>query len=219
MAAAAIRAGRSPSAVDLLVVTKYAPIEAVREVLASGLVRQAAENRVQDAARRKSELGPLADTASWRMIGHLQTNKAKQALECFDAIDSIDSVRLAETLDRKLADAGKTLPALVQVKLTDKDSQSGVAPGELEPLLKQLERFPRLKIEGLMGIAPDLEPAEAVRPHFKRLKKLFDERFAGRPGARLSMGMSRDFEVAIEEGSTMVRVGSAIFQSVSQKQQ
>jgi PLP dependent protein len=211
MHAAAKRAGRRPDDVELLAVIKYAPAESVRELLATGRVSQVAENRVQDAQRRKSALGAAAGKARWRMIGHLQSNKAKQAVELFDSVDSLDSLPLAQSLERKLEASGRSLPALVQVKLTEKETQSGVLPAELPALLAQLAKLPHLKIEGLMGIAPDVDPVEEVRPHFKSLKRLFDQHFAGRPGARLSMGMSRDFEVAIEEGSTMVRIGTALF--------
>lgn len=210
--AAAKRAGRRPDDVELLAVIKYAPVESVRELLAAGRVSQVAENRVQDAQRRKSALGAAADRARWRMIGHLQSNKAKQAVELFDAVDSLDSLPLALALERKLEASDRTLPALVQVKLTGRETQTGVLPDELPALLRELEKLPHLKIEGLMGIAPLVEHAEEARPHFRKLKRLFDQHFAGRPGARLSMGMSRDFEVAIEEGSTMVRIGSALFE-------
>ena len=219
MQAAAQRAGRRPDEVELLAVIKYAPIESVQELLAAGQVAQVAENRVQDAQRRKAALGDRATTVKWRMIGHLQTNKAKQAVELFDAVDSIDSLHVASALDRRLAVAGKTLPVLVQVKLTSQETQSGVAPEQLSQLLSQLESLSRLRVEGLMGIAANLQPVEEVRPHFRTLKKLFDRHFSGKPGARLSMGMSHDFEIAIEEGSTMVRIGSALFSSQRQKQQ
>lgn len=217
MYTAATRAGRNPDAVTLLAVTKYAPLEAVRELLASGEIKETAESRVQDAQRRKLALGALAGEVRWRMIGHLQTNKAKPAIETFDAIDSVDSLHCAQAIDKRLAEAGKTMPILIQVKLSERATQSGIAPDRLDETLAGLKAFPQLKLRGLMGIAPDIEPVEAVRPHFQALKALFDIHFAGRPGAQLSMGMSRDFEIAIEEGSTMVRIGSALFEMNQQQ--
>lgn len=208
--AAASRAGRDPAAVGLVVVTKYAPLEAVKEVLASGLVREVGENRVQDAQRKKEALGPLADSVRWRLIGHLQTNKARQALRNFSAIDSVDSLKLAAELDRVWT-GEEPFPVLVQVKLSDKETQSGAAPEELEGLLSGMQKLPRLRVRGLMSLAPMLEPVEAVRPHFRRMRELFERFFAGKKDAQLSMGMSRDFEIAVEEGATLVRVGSAIF--------
>lgn len=209
---AAQRAGRDPDEVTLVVVTKYAPLEAVRDVLKSGLVSEIGESRVQDAQAKKAALGELSGRVRWRLIGHLQTNKARKAVETFDAVDCVDSERLAEALDRAAEGRKDPLPVLVQVKLTEKQTQAGVPPENLDSLLAALARFKRLAPRGLMGIAPMVEPVEAVRPHFKRLKALFDAHFAGRPGAQLSMGMSRDFEVAVEEGATHVRVGSQIFQ-------
>lgn len=212
MRAAALRANRAPDAVTLVAVTKYASLEAVREVLASGLVAEAGENRVQDAEKKKLLLGELAGKVRWRLIGHLQTNKARKAASVFDAVDSIDSEKVAAALDAALSDAGRTLPVMVQVKLTARETQSGIAPSGLGALLEALEKYPRLKVEGLMGIAPDVEPLEAVRPAFRTLRELRDRHL---PGGRLSMGMSRDFEIAIEEGADLVRIGSQIFSQQS----
>jgi len=215
MYAAAERAGRNPDEISLCAVTKYAPLEAVKELLASGEIKEAAESRVQDAQKRFQELGPLAGKVRWRLIGHLQTNKAKQAVELFDAIDAVDSVHLAEALEKRCAAAGKTMPVLLQVKLTEKQTQSGCKPDDIPKLLREVERFPHLKVEGLMGIAPEAE--EEIRPAFKNAKRLFDGLFAGRKDARLSLGMSHDFETAIEEGSTMVRIGSLLFSTGPQQ--
>ena len=206
--AAAKRAGRNPDEITLCAVTKYAPLEAVTQLLASGDIQEAAESRVQDAQKRIGELGAAAGKVRWRMIGHLQTNKAKQAVESFDAVDSLDSVRLAEALEARCAAAGKTMEVLVQVKLTSKPSQTGVRPDEIHDLVKEISRFPHLRINGLMAIGPE---DEDPRPSFKVAKRLFDQVFAGRKGARLSLGMSHDFETAIEEGSTMVRIGRSLF--------
>ena len=206
--AAATRANRNGDAIRLVAVTKYAPVELVREALLSGLVAEAGENRVQDAEKRKLELGELAGRVRWRLIGHLQTNKAKKAVSTFDAVDSVDSERLALALDAAKAGTEGRLPVLIQVKLTKKETQSGVSPDALPALIEAVRRMPRLELQGLMGIAPDVSPVEATRPSFKLLRELRDRHL---PGRILSMGMSRDFEIAVEEGADMVRVGSQIF--------
>jgi hypothetical protein len=212
MRAAAQRANRDPGAVRLVAVTKYAPLEAVSELLKSGLVAEVGENRVQDAERKKLLLGELAGKVRWRLIGHLQTNKTKKAAAVFDAVDSIDSEKIAAALDAALAGSERPLPVMVQVKLTERETQSGVAPNHLGAMLEALKKYERLKVEGLMGIAPDLEPLEAVRPSFRLLRELRDRHL---PGGLLSMGMSRDFEIAIEEGADLVRIGSQIFSQQS----
>ncbi len=206
MASAASRTNRDARAIDLVAVTKYASLEAVKEALSSGRLTEVGENRVQDAEKKKLELGALAGTVRWRLIGHLQTNKAKKAAAVFDAVDSVDSERVAKALND--ARTGSKLPVMIQVKLTDKDTQSGVAPEELPGLIEAVRKLPNLELTGLMGIAPDLEPVEAVRPSFRLLRELRDRHL---PGGRLNMGMSRDFEIAIEEGSDLIRVGTQIF--------
>ena len=210
--AAAARVGRDPDAVRLVAVTKYASLDEVKTLLETGLIAEVGENRVQDAERKKLALGELAGKVRWRLIGHLQTNKAKKAVTVFDAVDSLDSEKVAAALDAALANSGTTLPAMVQVKLTGKETQSGIAPGELGALLSALKKHERLKIEGLMGIAPDVDSAEAARPSFRALRELRDRHL---PGGLLSMGMSRDFEVAVEEGADLVRIGSQIFSQPS----
>jgi hypothetical protein len=212
MRAAALRAKRDPDAITLVAVTKYASLEQVRTVLESGLIAEAGESRVQDAEKKKLLLGELAGKVRWRLIGHLQTNKAKKAVGVFDAVDSIDSEKVAAALDAALAGSERTLPVLVQVKLTDRETQAGVAPAELPGLIEALKNYPRLKLGGLMGIAPNLEPREAVRPSFRALRELRD---AHAPGGKLSMGMSRDYEIAIEEGADLIRIGSQIFPQLS----
>ncbi len=209
---AALRTGRSPDAVTLVAVTKYASFDDVGALLRSGLVAEVGENRVQDAEKKKAALGELAGKVRWRLIGHLQTNKAKKAVATFDAVDSIDSEKVAAALDAALAGQDRPLPVMVQVKLTDRETQSGVAPGKLGALIQALGKYPRLRLEGLMGIAPDAEPLEAVRPSFRLLRELRDRHL---PGGKLSMGMSRDFEIAVEEGADLVRIGSQIFSQQS----
>lgn len=208
MNAAAARTNRDGGSLTLVVVTKYASLEAVKEALSSGSVTDAGESRVQDAEKKKLELGPLAEKVRWRLIGHLQTNKAKKAVSAFDAIDSVDSERLAAALDAALKGSDRKLPVMLQVKLSERETQYGVSPAELPGLIEAVRKLPNLELQGLMGIAPNVEPLEAVRPSFRLLRELRD---AHLPGGKLSMGMSRDFEIAIEEGADMVRVGTQIF--------
>lgn len=208
MRAAALRAKREPDAVRLVAVTKYASLDDVQVLLNTGLVSDVGENRVQNAEKRKSALRQAGSKVRWHMLGHLQTNKAKKAAEIFDAVDSIDSEKVAKSLDEALKGSTKTLPVMVQVKLTERETQSGVAPGDLEALLESLKKYERLKVAGLMGIAPDVKPVEAVRPSFRTLRELRDRHL---PGGQLSMGMSHDFEIAIEEGADQVRIGTQIF--------
>ena len=202
------RAQRKADGFVIVAVTKYAALEQVRELLSSGLVAEVGENRVQDAERKKEALGDLAGKVRWRLIGHLQTNKAKKAVEVFDAVDSVDSEKVAKALDAAAAQSGKKLPVMLQVKLTDRETQSGVPPEELPALIESVRRLPNLELTGLMGIAPDLDPVESVRPSFRALRELRDRHL---PGGKLNMGMSRDFEVAIEEGADLVRIGTQIF--------
>lgn len=209
--AAAERSGRDPGRVGLVAVTKYASPEALQELLSSGLVSEIGESRVQAVEAKKAALGALAGSVRWRMIGRLQSNKARRACELFDSVDSVDNDRLASTLDSVLSPVGRVLPVLVQVKLSPSETQGGIAPDELKGFLGRLKGYKSLQVQGLMGIAPNLEPVEAVRPYFRRLNELFEQFFAGRQGALLSIGMSRDFEIAVEEGANLVRVGTQIF--------
>jgi pyridoxal phosphate enzyme (YggS family) len=211
---AAARAGRDSKSVVLVVAAKYAPLEAVRRVCESGLVSEIGENRVQDAGKRKALLRESAGKVRWRMIGRLQSNKAAKAAEIFDSVDSVDSVKLAEKLHEGAQKAGKRLPVLLQVKLTEKQSQGGLDGGEIASFLDRLRKMDALEAKGLMTIAPRVDDPELARPAFKKMRLLFEEFFKDVPGAHLSMGMSEDFEVAVEEGSTMVRLGRAVFDPV-----
>ncbi len=208
MCAAAARTNRDVGAITLVAVTKYASLDAVAEALSSGLILEVGENRVQDAARIKRDLGALAGKVRWRLIGHLQTNKAKKAIAIFDTIDSLDSAKLASALDAAMTGSGRKLPVMIQVKLSTNEAQSGVAPAELPALIKEVKTRKNLELQGLLGIAPNTDSLEAVRPSFQLLRGLRDEYL---PGGKLSMGMSRDFEIAIEEGADMVRIGTKIF--------
>jgi len=211
ISAAAERSGRDPKRVSLVVVTKYASPQQVREAIATGLVSEVGESRIQTAQAQKLALAESSAQVRWRLIGHLQTNKAAKAVEIFDAVDSLDAPRTAQALEKALAALDRRIPVLVQVKLSESETQSGVRPEELPALLEALPAYPHLELRGLMAIAPQEDNPESVRPHFRRMRQLFDRFFADRDDAQLSMGMSGDFEVAVEEGATLVRVGSAVF--------
>lgn len=215
IAAAARRAGRDPSEIQFMAVSKTFPAEAVREAYAAGL-RIFGESRVQEFAAKAASLGDLADI-EWHMIGHLQTNKAAKAVELVRSVDSVDSLRLAEKLNAAAGHAGKKIRVLIEINIGDEEAKSGVAPGsaELEQILRAAPKLGHLEICGLMTVPPFAEDAEASWPFFRKLRKLRDEIAARRlPSVSmttLSMGMSHDFEVAIEEGSTCVRIGTAVF--------
>jgi pyridoxal phosphate enzyme (YggS family) len=208
MAAAALRSGRPADAVRLVAVSKTMSPEAVREAVAAG-VRMLGENRVQEA---REKIAACPGLAAWHLIGHLQSNKAKLAVGLFDLIQSLDSLHLAEELDRQGRALGKRVRCLVQVNVGEEAQKSGADEAEVRPLLTRAASLPHLAVEGLMAIPPFLPDPEAVRPFFRRLRLLRDRLTTeGFPLAELSMGMTHDFEVAIEEGATMVRVGTAIF--------
>ena len=213
--AVARRAGRSANSVVLMGVTKTHPPERIREAHAAGL-RVFGENRVQEGAGKARALADMRD-AEWHMIGHLQTNKAGKAVELFGAVDSVDSVKLAEKLDAAAQSLGKKLSVLIEINVGGEAAKSGVAPDspEFEELLQATPRFEALDFRGLMAVPPFTEDPEGVRPFFRKLRELRDALAARKlPSIGmgvLSMGMSNDFEVAIEEGSTCVRVGTAIF--------
>jgi PLP dependent protein len=215
IARAARLAGRDPDGITLMAVTKTHPAERIREAYEAGL-RLFGENRVQEFAGKAGALGDLAG-AQWHMIGHLQTNKASKAVELFGAVDSVDSVKLAEKLDASARALGKKIKVLIEVNVGGEAAKSGVASDsrEVEELLMAAARLPDLEFCGLMTVPPYTEDAEGARPYFRALRELRD-RVAQRklPAISmdmLSMGMSHDFGVAIEEGSTCVRVGTAIF--------
>jgi pyridoxal phosphate enzyme (YggS family) len=213
--AAAKIAGRNPQEVTLMAVSKTFSAEAIREAYAAGL-RVFGENRVQEFAGKVEALRALGDT-QWHMIGHLQTNKAAKAAELFDAVDSVDSWRMAEKLNASAQSAKKTLSVLLEINVGGEQAKSGAAPdsGELEELLQGAPRWEHLQIGGLMTIPPYTEDPQRARPYFQALRQIRDSigaRKLPRIGTEvLSMGMSHDFEVAIEEGATCVRVGTAIF--------
>jgi pyridoxal phosphate enzyme (YggS family) len=215
IADAAKRSGRAPSEVALMAVTKTHPPERIHEAYAAGL-RLFGENRVQEFDAKAAALADLA-AAEWHMIGHLQTNKAAKAVDLFAAVDSVDSVKLAERLDAAARKLNRSLPVLIEVNIGGEAVKSGVAPQspEWEALLLAAPHLEALEFRGLMTVPPFTDDPEGARPYFRRLRELRDATAARKlPSVRmdvLSMGMSHDFEVAIEEGSTSVRVGTAIF--------
>jgi len=204
--AACQRAGRDPSDVNLVAVSKTHPPEIIREAMASGLT-VFGENKVQEAESKIAELGRQG--LEWHLIGHLQSNKARRAVELFDVIQSVDSTELAQRLDRICGETGRnSLPILVQVDLAGEATKSGIPAAEFPRLIDVIATCKHLSLKGLMMLPPYFDDPEATRPYFRRLRDLRDRLM---PGGELSMGMSHDFEVAIEEGSTTVRVGTAIF--------
>lgn len=215
IAQAAKRAGRNPSEVALMAVTKTHPPERIRQAYEAGL-RLFGENRVQEFSTKADALADLPE-AEWHMIGHLQTNKAAKAAELFSAIDSVDSVKLAEKLDAAARVLNKQLQVLIEVNVGGEAAKSGAAPDspELEDLLKAAPRLEALNFRGLMTVPPFTEDPEGARPYFRKLCTLRDQIASRKLPAItleiLSMGMSHDFAVAIEEGSTCVRIGTAIF--------
>jgi len=213
IATVAGRCGREPKEITLVAVSKTHPVTAVREALAAGAT-DFGENRVQEAETKIPALGK--QTARWHLIGHLQANKARRAVRLFDIVHTLDSVSLAHRLDRSCAEEDRAeLPVLIQVDLAGEETKSGMAATELTEFVGIVNQCARLRCQGLMVLPPFFEDPERVRPFFRRLRELRDElRAAGSFGEHrgdLSMGMSHDFEVAIEEGATIVRVGTAIF--------
>lgn len=205
MARAAERAGRDPAGILLLAVTKVFPSAAIREAYALGL-REFGENYVQEFEGKAPEVRGL-EGARFHLIGHLQSNKSRKAVELFDVVQTVDSEKLARRLNEAMAASGKTLEVMLEVKLSGEEAKSGAAPEELPELIAAVRGCERLRLRGLMTMPPWTEDAEQSRPYFRRLREL-----AGRHELpELSMGMTNDFEVAIEEGATCVRVGTALF--------
>ncbi len=210
LAEACARAGRSPADVQLMAVSKTHPPEALLEAYAAGQ-RLFGENRVQEMQTKAPALNGL-DGLEVHLIGPLQNNKTAKAAELFQAVDTLDSAKTAARLNAAAATLGRVLPVLVEVKLSPEESKHGLAPEDLPALLEAIAALPHLRVAGLMTVPPMGEAAEAARPYFRRLRTLRDEHVARYPNlTELSMGMSGDFAVAIEEGSTTVRLGTAIF--------
>jgi hypothetical protein len=210
LAEAARRAGRRADEVLLVAVSKTVPAARVREAIAAG-VPALGENRVQEA---REKIAAIGHPVPWHLVGHLQTNKVRDALACFDVIQSVDRIALAEALSARAARDGRTIDVLVQVNVAGESQKGGFAPGELLRALPALATLPGLRLRGLMTIPPVARDPDESRPYYREMRKLLEEArgpAAGHPLTELSMGMSGDFEVAVEEGATMVRVGTAVF--------
>jgi PLP dependent protein len=210
MARSAERAGRHADEITLIAVSKTFPVEAIRAAYDAGL-REFGENRVQELEAKRLKLADL--DATWHLIGHLQSNKARRAAQLFDRVDSVDSLALAQKLDSAAAEFGKRLPVLIEVHLGGEATKSGVAEADLPVLAEGLSGLAHLELRGLLAIPPHSDDPERARPFFRKLRELRDtlnDRL-GRSLPALSMGMSHDFEIAIEEGSTEVRLGTVLF--------
>lgn len=213
IASAAARSGRSAEDVRLVAVSKTHPPDLIRDAIAAG-VRSFGENKVQEAEGKIAEVG--RDAAEWHLIGHLQSNKVRKTIQLFDVIQSVDSIELAARLERICNEEGRSqLSVFIQVDLAGEATKSGVAEDDLPKLVSYLRECERLKLDGLMIIPPFFDDPESSRPYFQSLRVLRDRMaaegaFTGGRG-ELSMGMSHDFEVAIEEGATIVRIGTAVF--------
>lgn len=212
IASAARRAGRDPDSAQLVAVSKKIPVEAITEAAACGQM-VFGENYLQEAS---GKIGRLPGGLKWHFIGHLQSNKAGKAAELFGMIETVDRLKLALALEKHLAGPGRTLPVLVQVNIGREPQKAGVLPEQAGELLAGLADFPHLEVRGLMAMPPFFDQPEKARPYFRELRQLAqkhaDGRLLGRHGrVELSMGMSGDFEVAIEEGATLVRIGTALF--------
>jgi pyridoxal phosphate enzyme (YggS family) len=210
---AAMRTERNPEDVKLIAVTKTVDTERIKEAIDWGL-RNFGESRVQEAIKKISNLKSQISNSriSWHLIGHLQKNKAKIAVQLFDLIHSLDSSELAEEIDKHAGKDGKIQRVLVQVKLSEEETKYGVSKKDLMDMLDAVKKMKNLKLEGLMTMPPYFDNPEMVRPYFRELRDLRDN--AKRLGyglPELSMGMTHDFEIAIEEGATMVRIGTGIF--------
>ncbi|MSP37516.1 MAG: YggS family pyridoxal phosphate-dependent enzyme [Deltaproteobacteria bacterium] len=211
IADAAVKARRDPRGVRLLAAAKSQSVEAIGAAIGAG-VTLIGENYVQEAADKKNS---IVDAVEWHMIGHLQRNKAKVAIELFDVIESLDNLALAQELDKEGGNRGKSIRALVEVNLGGEESKSGVGKDQLMPLLVEIAKLSHLRVEGLMTVPPFRDNLEEVRPYFRELRQLRDQlnelRLPNIQLTELSMGMTHDYTVAIEEGATIVRVGTALF--------
>ena len=209
---AALRNAVNQEQVTIVAVTKTQPIERIREAVNAGLT-VLGENRVQEAAEKVPALAGLP--VEWHLIGHLQTNKVKQAVALFSLIQSVDSLKLAAEIDRQARLAGKIQDVLLQINVAGEESKFGIDPADAVSLTSAMEALPNIRLCGLMTIAPFFAEAEQTRPIFRQTKQLYDQlkQSVAKPEqfCRLSMGMTHDYTVAIEEGANMIRVGSGIF--------
>ena len=211
VAEAAIRVGREPSQIQIVAISKTMPFERIQEAVQAG-INTLGENRVQEAWQKYQQLGKIA---SWHLVGHLQTNKAKRALQIFDVIHSVDSLHLAEKINSHCEQLNRTVDVFVEVKTSDEPTKFGVAPEESAELVEKIANLPNIKLSGLMTLGKWTSNEREVRQCFKLLRKVKEkiesEKITSVFLPHLSMGMSGDFEWAIEEGATIVRIGTAIF--------
>jgi len=209
---AAERAGRDPGGIKLVVVTKTVGIDKIKEAIDCG-VSIIGENRVREAAEKQPEIGRSVE---WHMVGHIQSRKAKAAVDAFDMIQSVESISTATALQKRCLEAGRSMPILIEVNTSNEDQKYGISPDAAEPFIREVASLENLNIEGLMTMAAFVADPEEARSSFRLLRNLAETlRKANIENANfdiLSMGMSNDFEVAIEEGSTMVRIGTAVFE-------
>ncbi len=213
------KTGRDYKTVDLLAVTKYAKDSDVKTLLENNAIKFIGESRLQDSLDKWKDgrLAPLRKNATMHFIGHIQSNKIKKICDLFDWIDSVDNIRTAEQIDRHSYSLGKKTPIMLQINLTGSSVQSGTTLKEVSNLLKEAKKFQNMEPRGYMAIAPILKNPEELRPVFKEVKKIFDKDFPQEQNCRekknyLSLGMSEDFHIAVEEGSNLPRIGSLIFQ-------
>ncbi len=219
LSAAAKKAGRKPEEIILVGVTKYAPLEAIQEAIDAG-IRNIAENRVQEAQKKFPPLLAKNPQVKSHIIGHLQSNKAKDAIQVCSLIQSVDSLKLAAEIDKQALKLGKAADILVQFNTAREEQKFGALPDDPLSLIEAIGKLPQVRIKGLMCMAPYTEDQGVIRKTFADLRVIRDQaktRFAGHPSidfSIMSFGMSGDYQIAIEEGSTMIRVGSAIFKEV-----
>ena len=211
------RIRREPSSITIVAVSKGRTVEQIQEVIESGVITDIGENRVQEALIKYKELGTCEPgnlrTIKWHMVGHLQTNKVKDALNLFDLIQSVDSLDLAQEIDKQAAKIHKIQDILIEVKTSPEATKFGLKPDETIEVIKEMAKCKNINIKGLMTVAPLVDNPEKTRPYFKMLRDLSDtiNQLTNNQLTILSMGMTDDFELAIEEGSDMVRLGRAIF--------
>jgi len=210
---AAAACGRSPDEIVLLAISKTFPAEAIHQAVDAG-IRRFGENRVQEAEGKIPSFSKALNL-EWHLVGHLQSNKARRAVELFDMIHSVDDAKLAAKLNGICLETGKTLPVLLQVDLGEEESKFGAHTDQIRGIVETVSEFKGIRLDGLMTIPPFFEDPELVRPYFVKLREWKDRLESEQPGClgrqHLSMGMSHDFEVAIQEGATIVRVGTSIF--------
>lgn len=200
-----------PEGVELIGVAKTRNLEEIQEAVDAG-IRNIGENYVQEAERAYQQIG---QAVKWHMIGHLQSNKAKKAVRIFDMIETVDSVKLAEAIDRACGDIGKVMPVLIEINSGEESQKAGVMPEDAASLIREMTVFRNIRIMGLMTMGPFSGEPEDARPYFRRTREVFDEirntNLSGVEMKHLSMGMSNSYNVAIEEGANMVRIGTKIF--------